>query len=214
MTEIVTEMPWLSTKRDVVQVSGVDAAKYLNTQLSQDLSKLAEGAATWSLLLQPTGKVEALVRVRRTADDRFELDTDPGFGEVVAARLRRFLIRTRAEIVTHPADAADDGDEAARIAARWPRMGAEIVPGETIPAELGILDLVVSFTKGCYPGQELVERMDSRSAAARRTLVALDVAGHVRPGDVIDHDGHAATVTSVAGGRALAYVGRGSSAQR
>ena len=35
----------------------------------------------------------------------------------------------------------------------------EIVPGETIPAETGITDVAVSFTKGCYPGQELVERM-------------------------------------------------------
>ena len=48
-------------------------------------------------------------------------------------------------------------------------MGAEIVPGETIPAETGLTDVAVSFTKGCYPGQELVERMDSRARRPRAT---------------------------------------------
>ena len=54
--------------------------------------------------------------------------------------------------------------EAARIEAGWPAMGAEIVPGETIPAETGVVPVAVDFKKGCYPGQELVERMDSRGA--------------------------------------------------
>ena len=49
-------------------------------------------------------------------------------------------------------------------------MGAEIVPGETIPAVTGVTGVAVSFTKGCYPGQELVERMDSRGAEAPASL--------------------------------------------
>ena len=60
--------------------------------------------------------------------------------------------------------------ELARIHAAWPAMGHEIVPGQTIAAETSVVDVAVSFTKGCYPGQELVERMDSRGATARRTL--------------------------------------------
>ena len=63
---------------------------------------------------------------------------------------------------------------AARIDAVWPAMGSEIAPGETIPAETGITEVAVSFTKGCYPGQELVERMDSR--AARRPACCRRVA--------------------------------------
>ena len=59
---------------------------------------------------------------------------------------------------------------AARVDAVWPAMGSEIVPGEVIPAETGITAVAVSYTKGCYPGQELVERMDSRGAAPPRLL--------------------------------------------
>ena len=59
-------------------------------------------------------------------------------------------------------DAGSAADlEAARIEAGWPAMGAEIVPGEQIPGEIGVVPVAVDFKKGCYPGQELVERMDS-----------------------------------------------------
>lgn len=99
---------------------------------------------------------------------------------------------------------------AARVDAVWPAMGVEIVPGETIPAETGISAVAVNFTKGCYPGQELVERMDSRGTAAPRRLVALDVASGAQPGDPIVHEGaEVGILTTVAGGRALGYVKRG-----
>ena len=54
-------------------------------------------------------------------------------------------------------------------------MGAEIVPGETIPAVTGVTGVAVNFTKGCYPGQELVERMDSRGAEAPSSLRVLAI---------------------------------------
>lgn len=99
--------------------------------------------------------------------------------------------------------------QADRIEAAWPAMGAEIVPGETIPAETGVTSAAVSFTKGCYPGQELVERMDSRGAGAPRVLRVVDVEPGTAPGDDLRRDGEViGTVTSVAGTRALASVKR------
>ena len=98
---------------------------------------------------------------------------------------------------------------AARVEAGWPSMGSEIEPGETIPAETGVTSAAVSFTKGCYPGQELVERMDSRGSIAPRLLQVVDVAPGTAAGDPLLRDGEAiGTVTSVAGDRALAYVKR------
>ncbi len=89
-------------------------------------------------------------------------------------------------------------------------MGSEIVPGETIPGETGVSDVAVDFRKGCYPGQELVERMDSRGATAPRRLRVLDVADGAAPGDPIVVDGvEVGRLTSVAGTRALGYVKRG-----
>lgn len=52
-----------------------------------------------------------------------------------------------------------------RVDAGWPSLGVDIKPGD-IPAATGVVAATVSFTKGCYPGQELVERMDSRGTVA------------------------------------------------
>ncbi|MEO1056548.1 MAG: hypothetical protein AAFY28_06475 [Actinomycetota bacterium] len=199
--------------RDVVVVEGPDARTYLHSQLSQDIEMLDVGGHAWSLVLAPNGKVEGLLRVARTADERFELATDAGFGESLVARLERFKIRVKAELALRPAAVAEPSPaaEQGRVAAGWPRLGAEIVPGETIPAVIGVLPLLVSFTKGCYPGQELVERMDSRGADAPRTLRVFDDLVDAVPGDdLVDASGAVVgTVTSVAGGTALGYVKRG-----
>ena len=84
--------------RDVVTVSGPEAAGWLQGQLSQDVEALAAGDAALSLLLEPQGKLVAFLRVTRLADDRFLLDVDTGHGGAVVARLQRFKLRTRAEV--------------------------------------------------------------------------------------------------------------------
>ena len=65
--------------------------------------------------------------------------------------------------------------------------------------------VAVNFTKGCYPGQELVERMDSRRSQAPRQLRIVSVGAGAQPGDpVADPDDPAGApvgeITSVAGG--------------
>jgi len=84
------------------------------------------------------------------------------------------------------------------------------VPGQQIPAETGVTSVAVDFKKGCYPGQELVERMDSRGAEAPRRLELLTVAEGSKPGDPVLAGGQEVGVlTSVARTRALGYVKRG-----
>ncbi len=232
---------WCEFPRDVLVVTGADALTYLQGQISQDIRELGDGDSAYSLVLQPTGKVDALVRVRRRTAESFEIDTDPGFGDALAARLMRFKIRVKVEIdkvalraiavrnsdltsaeglpawglsdafdvigeqVDPPAgirEGSTDQLTAARIEAGWPAMGAEITDA-TIPAELGrVVALAVSFTKGCYPGQELVERMDSRGSAAPRFVRRLRGAGQavVAAGDDIVHLGKTVgSVTSLGG---------------
>ena len=76
----------------------LNALTYLQSQVSQDLRGLAVGASAYSLVLQPNGKVEALVWILRTGDETFVLDTDPGAGEALLARLNRFKIRVKVEL--------------------------------------------------------------------------------------------------------------------
>ncbi|MPY92356.1 MAG: hypothetical protein GEV08_04585 [Acidimicrobiia bacterium] len=73
-----------------------------------------------------------------------------------------------------------DAYESVRIEAGVPRMGVELTEG-LIPAEAGIVERSVSFTKGCFTGQELVARIDSRGGNTPRRLVGVLVAGNVLP---------------------------------
>lgn len=196
--------------RDVVLVDGPDAQTYLQSQLSQDLADIAVGEERWSFVLEPTGKVDSLLRVTRTGDETFELDTDAGFGEALLARIDRFKIRVKAD-TSLSGTVGEPADEQRRVAAGWPRLGAEIEPGETIPAGTGLAAIAVSFTKGCYPGQELVERMDSRAADAPKSLRRLEVSEGAAPGDpVVDGGGEVGVLTSVAGTQAIGWVKRSS----
>ena len=71
--------------------------------------------------------------------------------------------------------------EAARIEAGIPVNGAELVEG-TIAAEVGLVDRTVSFTKGCFTGQELVARLDARGSKVARHLRGVVLADHTAPG--------------------------------
>lgn len=222
--------------RDFVRVAGPDAVSYLQGQCSQDVAGLAVGGTAEALLLSPQGKMDAFVRVNRTGDDQFVIDTDGGFGEAVKARLERFRLRVKVELellawecmavrgpgadpikvvtasvtgdpsvlrlpvawpgfsgfdLLGPATAggstpdawvgegvvrcSDDAWEAARIEAGLPLNGREINDA-TIAAEVGLVDRAVSFTKGCFTGQELVARLDSRGSKVARKLAGLVIA--------------------------------------
>jgi tRNA-modifying protein YgfZ len=247
--------------RDAVEATGPDVTTYLQGQLSQDLTSLAEGSSRWSLLLQPQGKVDTWLRVTNLGPERWLLDTDPGAGEHLIARLERFKLRTKATFeplewsmvalrgpgsgeVAAPAgcvavdpewpgtvgrdllgpdpsipDGVAEGDHAGyevlRVRAGVPAMGRELTE-RTIPAEAGVVERSVSFTKGCYVGQELVARIDSRGSHTPRRLLGLLVDGDAAPdaGAPVTADGaEVGAVTSAVhsaelGPIALAYLRR------
>lgn len=236
---------WVPLQRDVITATGTDARTYLHSQLSQDVAGMRVGETRQSLLLQPTGKLDGIIRVTCVEGEMFVLDVEPGCGDVVLARLNRFKIRVKVELslgreswvavrnVVSPipgsipawrcdgsavdlrGESVDSGIsqgsledyEQARIIAAWPTMNVDVTES-SIPAETGITDVAVSFTKGCYPGQELVERMDSRGSIAPRQLkyVVLD-AGYV-VGQMVEHDGQIGSVTSICGVHALVALKR------
>jgi folate-binding protein YgfZ len=80
----------------------------------------------------------------------------------------------------------DEAWEAARIEAGVPVNGREIVEG-SIAAEVGLVERTVSFTKGCFTGQELVARLDARGSKVARRLCGVVIRGSgdpVVPGSV------------------------------
>jgi folate-binding protein YgfZ len=107
----------------------------------------------------------------------------------------------------------DEAWDALRIEHGMPVMGAEL-DELTIPAEAGINDRTISFTKGCYTGQELVARIDARGGNVPRHMRGIVFEGeeHVPRGTEIVGEQASAkpfgTLTSVAYSPARqAYVG-------
>jgi folate-binding protein YgfZ len=112
---------------------------------------------------------------------------------------------------------SDEAFEAARITAGVPRMGRELTD-KTIPAEAGLVERTVSFTKGCYTGQELVARLDSRGNRVPWNLrsITIDSDDPVAPGAAVTIDGtevgHVTSAARAPGGDgfvALGYLKRG-----
>ena len=99
----------------------------------------------------------------------------------------------------------DDELERMRIEAGTPRFGREI-DDRVLPAEAGLTERAVSFTKGCYPGQEPIARQHYRGKLNRRLRV-LAVDGQVEP-DAEIHLGekNVGRITSAVPGIALGYV--------
>ena len=90
--------------------------------------------------------------------------------------------------------------ERARILAGVPRLGVDISQ-DTIPAEGGerFIKASVSFTKGCYTGQELVARIDSRGGNVPRPLRVLIADKAFAVGGVVTFEGaDVGVVTSAA----------------
>jgi folate-binding protein YgfZ len=78
------------------------------------------------------------------------------------------------------------GAEAAeirRIERGRPRYGADMT-ADNLPAEVGVEERAVSFTKGCYVGQEPVARMHYRGHPNRH-LRGLELSRPAKPGDAV-----------------------------
>jgi tRNA-modifying protein YgfZ len=103
--------------------------------------------------------------------------------------------------------------EALRIEAGVPTMGAELTE-KTIPAEAGVVRAAVSFTKGCFTGQELVARIDSRGGNVPRHLRGLVFGGPVQTGTPLHAGGkEVGWVTSAARSPGRGWIGLGYAAR-
>jgi folate-binding protein YgfZ len=209
--------------------------------LSNDVAALGPDEACEALLLTPKARVIApLVALRRSHDD-YLLLTEPGLSQRVRAELlrARFASKVEVEPEEHTSHVvfggegiatADYGEPAAevldaeleptisadelellRIRAGTPAWGKEI-DDRVLPAEAGLTERAVSFTKGCYPGQEPIARLHYRGHA-NRGLRVLELTSLPEPETELVFEGKTVgRITSAAavegGAVALAYVRR------
>jgi folate-binding protein YgfZ len=213
-----------SRPRAYVRVAGPDAEDFLQRMVSNDVAALRVGDACDALLLTPKARIVAPLRIVRRAADDYLVLTEPELGETVRAQLLRTRFAAKAEIEPEEHEswlvvggdevlgARPEGDEASaedverwRIESRIPKWGAEL-DESILPAEAGLDETHISFTKGCYPGQEPIARQHYRGKV-NRTLRVLDVTGEVRVGDELLLDEKVVgRITSAVDGVALGYV--------
>jgi tRNA-modifying protein YgfZ len=211
-------------RRAYLRVAGPDAADYLQRMVSNDVEALAVGEACDALLLTAKARVIAPLRIVRRSEQDFLVLTEPELGEVVRTQLLRTRFAAKAEIEPEQheswlvlggdevLDDRPDGEEVGdeelerwRIESGIPRWGSEI-DERILPAEAGLDETHISFSKGCYPGQEPIARQRYRGKVNRKLRV-LDVEGEAEPGDELQLDGKTVgRITSAVKGVALAYV--------
>jgi tRNA-modifying protein YgfZ len=219
--------------RDYVAVRGPEAKDFLQRMVSNDVEHAPCPAL---LLTPKARVIAPLVVVRRGDEDYLLLTEDGLGEAVRSALTRaRFAAKVEIDPEEHtsvlffgedegipndefgapavevldaepPAELLDEEElERMRILAGRPRWGREI-DDRVLPAEAGLTETHVSFTKGCYPGQEPIARLQYRGKA-NRALRVLEVEAEPEPEtDVLHGDKVVGRITSSVPGLALAYV--------
>jgi len=247
--------------RALWRLTGPDAARYLNGQVTNDIASLADGHACYAAVCTAKGRMEGDVSIALHGAE-FYLDADCALRESLGARLEKYLIAddvafedvsdlwslshvfgatppfepeagfiiayARFGVLGHDVWVANpnpviagapveaDVIETLRLEHGLPRWGAELTTA-TLPPEAGPYMLkAISYTKGCYVGQETIARLKS-VGHINRTLVFLqsDSAAFPVPGTKLKQGDHEVGVVTSSGysprlekGIALGYTQR------
>jgi folate-binding Fe-S cluster repair protein YgfZ len=185
-SDTVTES---SVRWSSIVASGPEAESFLQGQLSQDVSTVS-ASGLWALLLAPDGIVITSGLVSGTPDG-YDLVLPRELGDVALARLRRFLLRTKCTLEVVERERGPINTVREQIHAGLPGA-AEFARGLT-PQCFGasFVASTVSFTKGCFTGQELVGRLDARGSSVPWRMVRATGPNEARIGDVLTSKGPA-----------------------
>lgn len=224
---------------DLVWFTGSDAVKFLNDMVSREIADMADGETRRSLLLGPQGKLVFILWIVARGDDRglitdpgraqeladflgrFRIRVDV---EIAAESLPVWIVvgdwdgydvswpGVPRRIVVGDRPDLEEGSAAdylrLRIDAGEPEWGVD-VDENTIPHETGLVPITVDFDKGCYLGQELVTRIESRGANVPHRLRRIEGESGMIAGTPIVKDGkEVGKVTSVSGNVGLGMVHR------
>ena len=169
------------TDRAFLRITGPDATRWLNGMVTNNIKDLAPGQSNYNFLLNAQGRIQGDCTIHREpheGDATFLLETDNSQLETVHQLLDKFIIMDDVELT--PASPSEDrlrelqrgtvhvspeALEAHRILSGIPKYGTDIrntdLPQETAQTH------ALHFSKGCYLGQEIVERIHSRGNVHR-----------------------------------------------
>lgn len=149
----------------MLSVQGLNATEVVRTALGETAATVARGQVATAQL--ENGSDVTVIRATHTGEDGFDLFVDANEGQPLLG----LLIESRAQPF------GSEVAETLRIEAGIPRFGIDM--DETRVVTETNLDDAVSFTKGCYIGQEIIARIKYRGHVAKKltgVLLAQDVA--------------------------------------
>jgi folate-binding protein YgfZ len=186
--------------RALLRLSGEDVRGFLQGLVTNDVAALAPGHPLWAGLLTPQGKALFDFILWGDGEDVL-IDCQKEAAKALATRLTLYRLRRKITIApdeslaVHWSTESGEGGADPRLVAlgsRWlappdaPATGwlahrlslgvtegaAELGSDKTLWLECNAAELNgVSFTKGCYVGQENTARMNYRSKVNRRLVV-------------------------------------------
>ena len=158
--------------RAVIRLSGEDVRGFLQGLVTNDVTG---PLPVWSALLTPQGKALFDFFVWADGDDLL-LDVEASQADALVRRLTLYRLPRLPALGQRwiaPASDPVDGWHAHRLSLGVTEGVGELSNGETLWLECNARELHgVSFTKGCYIGQENTARMHHRAKVNRRLVVA------------------------------------------
>jgi folate-binding protein YgfZ len=161
-----------------LRISGADARKFLQGQLSNNMQLLAADRMLGAGLHTPQGRVLAVLQMCTRGGDEIVALLPEDLAAIAAGALSRFILRAKVKISVEPADealrtlpgapAGTVAEKVVAIARGLPQVYAAS-SGQFI-AQMLNLDVLgaISFDKGCYTGQEVIARAHYRGRVKRR----------------------------------------------
>jgi folate-binding protein YgfZ len=150
----------------------------------RDLISLLGPAARETIGVDLPRQEHAFVEVELGGAEAVAVATDKGLDLIFESRDRTRI----EEAVPQPTERVTaDVAEILRIESGRPRIGFDM-SAENLPGELGLEERAISFTKGCYVGQEPVARMHHRGHP-NRLLRGLELGNPAAANAAVSHEG-------------------------
>ena len=202
--------PDLSEFLTPIKIEGADAAGFLHGQFTTDVTGLASGRAGLSAWCDPKGRVIATFILARL-DEAFWLLLPEILKDTFLKRLKMYVLRANVNIVDANTETGNIPELPAYISAidgcDWQttfiRQGipwlSPTTSGRFLPQELNLDHLdALSYTKGCYPGQEIIARLRYRGEVKRRLCHATtDNNTLLQPGSALVPEGEERNIGTV-----------------
>jgi folate-binding protein YgfZ len=194
----------------VISVSGRDAVEFLQGQLTQDINLVRESAGLPAAWCNAKGRVIATMELR-SERGALELIVADNIAEDICVKFAMFRFRSQVEFEIRD-DISNDGisDDDRKLA--LVDAGIAVIAKENsekfTPHMLNLDRLgAISFSKGCYTGQEVVARTEHLGASKRRLMRYQTNLDSAVVGDKLTIDGqNTGEVVNVAGNRLLAVT--------